>query len=106
MKKFAITLVALFALSACGEDKQTCKDRMEGLKTPDAACACMKKVTDEYGTTVDKYLDMGDKIAKETNMENLMQPSAEMKEFIDIGRDISINCHQHFEEKEVKAEAK
>ncbi|MBN1783730.1 MAG: hypothetical protein JW812_02055 [Alphaproteobacteria bacterium] len=106
MKKLGFALLALFSLTACGEDKASCESRMEGLMTPKAACACMKKITDKYETTVDKYLNFGDKIAEEDNMDVFMKPTAEIKEFIDIGRDISINCHQHFKEKETKGDAK
>ena len=104
MKKSGLVLLAVLSLAACGEDKTSCENRMQGLKAPEAACACMKKVTDKYETTINKYLDFGDKMSKENNMDAFLKPTAEMKAFIDIGRDISINCHQHFEEKETTGE--
>ena len=102
MKKTLLATFAVLALAGCGEDKNSCENRMQGLKTPKEACSCMNKIMDKHDMSMSKYFAFGEKIEKETNMEVFMKPSAEMKEFIEVARDVATNCAQHFQEKPVK----
>ena len=102
MKKILFATVAVLALSGCGEDKNSCEFRMQNLKNPKDACSCMNKVMEENSMTMAEYLAFGEKIEKEENMEAFMKPSAEMKKFIEVARDITMKCNQHFEEKEAE----
>ncbi len=102
MKKILFATVAVLALSACGEDKNSCEYKKQNLKTPKEACSCMTKIMDKHEMSMDHYFAFGEKVSKENNMEVFMKPSAEMKQFIEVARDVATNCVQHFEEKPVE----
>ncbi len=49
-----------------------------------------------------EYFAFGEKIENEQNMDAFMKPSAEMKQFIEVARDITMSCNQHFQEKKAE----